>query len=177
MGMDVIGKKTDSYFRNNVWWWRPLWAYATIVCPEICGLVKHAGTNDGDGLGADDSKALAKALKESIANGECANYETEYNEWRANLPRKKCELCNGTGIRTDKIGIAQGMPSMEIRRALEALDVSEKEIKALGRTQGWCNGCDGVGTVAHNAAHYPFSVDNVREFAEFLEDCEGFAIH
>jgi hypothetical protein len=86
-------------------------------------------------------------------------------------------LCNATGIRTDKIGIAQGMPSMEIRRALEALDVSEKEIKALGRTQGWCNGCDGVGTVVHNKAHYPFSVDNVREFAEFLEDCEGFAIH
>jgi hypothetical protein len=165
--MDVIGKKKDSYFRNNVWWWRPLWAYCATIAPELCSKVTNAGTNDGDGLGAEDSKILSKKLKESIADGTCANYERQYNEWRASLPKENCPLCNATGIRTDKVGVESGMPSQEL---------SIEQVKALGRTQGWCNGCDGHGTRASWDSHYPFSVDNVEEFAEFLEDCEGFEI-
>jgi hypothetical protein len=167
MGMDVIGKKKDSYFRNNVWWWRPLWAYCMTIAPAICGKVEHSGTNDGDGLNAEDSKALALALKASIADGTCAEYETRYNAWRLTLPREKCDLCSCTGIRTDKVGTDAGMPSKEL---------SIDQVKALGRTQGWCNGCDGVGTKANWQSHYPFSVENVAEFAEFLETCEGFEI-
>ncbi len=167
MGMDVIGKKKDSYFRNNVWWWRPLWAFCVTIAPTICNKVKHSGTNDGDGLNAEDSKALALALKASIADGSCAEHETRYNAWRLTLPREKCDLCNSTGIRSDKIGTDAGMPSKEL---------SIDQVKALGRTQGWCNGCDGAGTKANWQSHYPFSVENVAEFAEFLETCEGFEI-
>ena len=167
MGMDVIGKKKESYFRNNFWWWRPLWSFCTTVAPTLCAKVKSAGSNDGDGLDAEDSKALAKLLKESIANGACAKYEQQYNTWRASLPRERCKLCNATGIRADKIGTDAGMPNREL---------SIEQIKALGRTQGWCNGCDGVGTEHNMAALYPFSVDNVMNFAEFLEECEGFEI-
>jgi hypothetical protein len=57
----------------------------------------------------------------------------------------------------------------------------EKELSAeiqilVGRTHGWCNACDGVGTRESFAAGYPFSVENVQEFADFLSDCGGFQI-
>ena len=39
MGMDVYGKKPKGekgdYFRNNVWWWRPLWQYCASSAPEL----------------------------------------------------------------------------------------------------------------------------------------------
>jgi hypothetical protein len=35
MGMDVYGKaptvEEGKYFRNNLWWWRPLWTYVEEV--------------------------------------------------------------------------------------------------------------------------------------------------
>jgi hypothetical protein len=40
MGMDVYGKDAVSekgeYFRNNVWYWRPLWNYCIEVAPDLC---------------------------------------------------------------------------------------------------------------------------------------------
>ncbi len=168
MGMDVIGKREGSYFRNNVWWWRPLWNYCLKVAPTICGKVAHAQSNDGDGLNAEDSKALASILKNCIEDGTCQQYETDYNAWRASLSREDCKYCNSTGIRTDKVGKDHGMTSKE-------LDIDQ--VKKLGRTQGWCNGCDGEGTTPNWQTHYPFSTENVQEFAEFLETCDGFAIH
>jgi hypothetical protein len=51
------------------------------------------------------------------------------------------------------------------------------EVQILtGRTHGWCNGCDGVGTQEAWDLSYPFSVENVEEFARFLSECGGFSI-
>ena len=39
MGMDVYGERPRTnkgeYFRNNVWWWRPLWNYVSVECSDI----------------------------------------------------------------------------------------------------------------------------------------------
>ena len=43
--------------------------------------------------------------------------------------------------------------------------------------RGWCNGCDGHGTVADFRTNYVFDVDNLAEFADFLADCGGFVIN
>ena len=55
MGMDVYGREPENekgeYFRNNVWWWHPLWMYVEETFPEIAKLVPNAHSNDGDGLG------------------------------------------------------------------------------------------------------------------------------
>ena len=52
------------------------------------------------------------------------------------------------------------MPAKQLEEALAVL---------LGRTHGTCNGCGGEGKVASWEASYPFSAENVQEFAEFLE--------
>lgn len=171
MGMDVMGleptSEQGSYFRNNVWWWRPLWNYCEEVAPALCdGVSGHY--NDGDGLDSVSASELATVLFAEIESGRTEQYRLNYYAQLAELPREDCSLCEATGIRTDEVGVSNGQPT----RAL-----SPEVASLVGREIGWCNGCDGVGTKEHWATHYPFSVENVREFAEFVRDSGGFGIH
>lgn len=171
MGMDVIGKNANSekgeYFRNNVWWWRPLWNYCEELHGDITCDVKYGYSNDGDGLDAENAFALGQRLLNDIATGVTAKYETEYREHLASLPTSECSYCGGTGIRSDEVGIENGMPTREL---------PEADAIILGRTHGDCNACRGYGVVEHFATNYPFSTENVREFADFLVECGGFEI-
>ena len=104
MGMDVIGVAPTSergeYFRNNVWWWRPLWNYCCEVSEEARS-VENGHTNDGDGLDGDGSIALAKALLAEINSGRTKAYQDEYTKWQGEQPRRACTLCDSTGIRSE----------------------------------------------------------------------------
>lgn len=170
MGMDVFGKnatsETGEYFRNNVWWWRPLWDYCVEVAPELCGDV-DGDSNSGDGLDAEGADDLAVVLFNELESGRTAQYAKDYSKRLSELPRSECNLCEGTGIRTDTVGVEMGMPTKELESAIQII---------TGRTHGWCNACSGEGTQEHWNANYPFSEENVREFAEFLSDCGGFKI-
>jgi hypothetical protein len=150
MGMDVYGKNPKSsageYFRNNCWHWRPLWRYCEYVAPDICKKVKYAQSNDGDGLGARDSKELAKTLETMLKTGQTKAYETAYRLQQEALPDEVCEICHGSGRRVD-MSVANG-----------------------------CNGCAGTGKGRNWDAEYPFSVENVEEFVAFLKECGGFKI-
>jgi hypothetical protein len=167
MGMDVIGRNNpDAYFRNNVWWWRPLWDYCIEVAPELCEDV-DGGTNDGDGLDEDDSISLAAVLHMEIDAGRTDAYAQAYRAALAELPRHGCKFCDETGIRTDAVGVDAGMPTRELAPELQII---------TGRTHGWCNACRGEGKLDDIRTSYPFDVENVRKFADFLEECGGFSI-
>ena len=62
MGMDVYGTEPKNekgeYFRNNVWWWHPLWSYCQENYPDITASVKKGHDNSGDGLDDEDSTKL-----------------------------------------------------------------------------------------------------------------------
>ena len=171
MGMDVYGKKPKSevgeYFRNNVWWWHPLWDFCVDNFPELAGKVKEGHSNSGDGLGARDSKALAKGIIELINNGQAQKYVDDRNHQLSMLPLNECDLCTGTGIRTDDVGISAGMPDKELSWEQQVL---------LGREKGTCNGCQGEGTTEAFELSYRIDVDNIERFAKFLADCGGFEI-
>jgi hypothetical protein len=83
------------------------------------------------------------------------------------IPDEPCQYCDATGVRTDTVGVCEGMPTRE-------LDVEDAQ--ALGRTHGWCNACCGKGTVEPWARNYSLLVEDVREFAVFLSYCGGFQI-
>jgi hypothetical protein len=154
MGMDVFGKEPrtekGAYFRNNVWAWHPLWSYCEEIAPDIAGRVECGHSNDGDGLDAADAEELAQRLQAEVDSGATARYATERQAALEALPDEECSICSGTGKRRKP---PQTGP---------------------GRTP--CNGCDGTGKVRPFATHYPFDVENVQEFVEFLRDCGGFAI-
>lgn len=171
MGMDVYGdnptSEKGSYFRNNVWWWRPLWDYCLELHDDIANKVQYGHSNDGDGLDAYHASLLGDRLLNDIATGVTADYERRYNEYLASLPRHNCEYCGGTGIRTDRVGVEMGMPEKEL---------PEEVAIVIGRTHGYCNGCQGEGMVDDWQTNYPFTVENVRQFGEFLTDSGGFKI-
>lgn len=169
--MDVVGRNNpDAYFRNNVWWWRPLWMYCCDVAGDVIDDETADGGhfNDGVGLDEDGSLRLAAILKEEIFSGRTLKYEQAYNKRLSELPRHKCGICDGTGIRTDAVGVEYGMPERELEEHVAVL---------TGRTHGWCNACAGEGMTDDFDAGYPFSVDNVLEFVDFLEECGGFHIY
>lgn len=171
MGMDVVGKNpsaaTGEYFRNNVWWWRPLWDYCISVAPEICESVS-GHYNDGDGLDAANAEQLAQLLLEEVHSGRTARYKKYYDARLSKLPQVECSYCDSTGIRTDEVGINMGMPERELDESSQIL---------LGRTHGWCNACKGEGRVDHFETNYPFTVENVQQFAEFCRESGGFEIY
>ncbi|WP_081349487.1 hypothetical protein [Mycobacteroides chelonae] len=146
MGMDVFGvspaNETGQYFRNNVWWWRPL---ADFICeryPEVAAGCAYWQSNDGDGLDAEGAQKLARLIRDDLATGFVNDYERDYIIKMEAMPDETCEYCNGTGKRETKE----------------------------------CNGCQGKGQRRPWDASYPFSADNVRDFALFLERCGGFRI-
>lgn len=170
MGMDVIGKHPVSergeYFRNNVWWWRPLWNYCEDIGRDIIPEDNLGHTNDGWGLCSEDSIELARLLQEEIDSGRCLIFEKGYEQDRKHTPRQECSWCNGTGVRTDKVGVECGMTNKPIE---------DPNHPRYGQ-KGTCNGCNGEGKVVPYSAQYPFSTENVQNFVHFLENCGGFDI-
>lgn len=171
MGMDVYGKRPTAevgkYFRNNVWWWRPLADYCCGVAPTITERCQYWQSNDGDGLDAIAAIELADALQAEIDSGRTAAYAAIRAAEQDALPDKPCWLCHGSGVRRDAIGVAAGQP--------------DKPIEQVGHIRfgqvGWCNGCDGTGRLRPDETHYPFSVENVEKFIAFLRASGGFEIN
>lgn len=153
MGMDVYGKaptnEAGKYFRNNCWWWRPLWRYCCELAPGIISdeLEKSGQYNDGAGLDAEGSKRLAGVLRDEVSAGRTKRYADRHKAEQDALPDEICDLCGGTGTRTDM------------------------------KVENGCNKCLGKGKVRPYDTWYPFSVENVEEFATFLEGCGGFEIN
>lgn len=158
MGMDVMGRKpkseTGAYFRRNVWGWHPLADLIENLFPWASPPNTFWHSNDGWGLNATQSKRLAKELSAATEDGRIAFYIKERDDRIASLPKEECPYCNGTGVRTDEIGVELGM--------------DEKL---------WCNGCDGKGAVSPWETNYHCDIQDVNEFTAFLKDCGGFHIY
>ena len=112
------------YFRNNCWWWRPLWDYCYYLEGDVNTidwiisekLYEEGHSNSGAGLNAEDAKKLGQSLLLAIHRGDTIKYQAEYMQ--------------------------------------EQEELDEKDFNK----------------------HYPFDVDNVKEFAEFCIDSGGFEI-
>ena len=107
------------YFRNNCWWWRPLWNYCYNI--DNLGLISHevfesGHSNSGAGLNDEDAKLLCALLLSEIASGRTIKYQAEYQQ------------------------------------QLDDLDKDDFD------------------------RHYPFDVENVRDFALFCLESGGFEI-
>ena len=68
------------YFRNNCWWWRPLWNYCYAIADDIISqeVWNDGHSNSGAGLNSRDAKLLGKRLLATIDSGECVKYQADY---------------------------------------------------------------------------------------------------
>ena len=141
------------YFRNNVWWWRPLWSFVTGTCDSILTEkdMESGSYNDGHEISKTKANRIASRLFKLIKSGKVKDYENGYKEELASLEQIACDTCGATGRRNKRPKPGAG-------------DYQE------------CNGCNGTGKVDDWAKSYPFSEDNVREFANFCLNSGGFTI-
>lgn len=150
MGFDLYGvrarSETGEYFRNNVWWWRPLANYVVDHVEIPAEDQEHWFYNNGHEIEEDLAMRIADALDALIESGDTERYEREYKERLEALPLETCEFCKGTGQRDDAF------------------------------VQGACNACGGDGKSKNFATNYPFEVENVKEFAKFCRESGGFTI-
>lgn len=159
MGFDLNGIKPNAevgiYFRNNVWWWRPLASYILDVCADIFleGETDYWQSNDGQKVSAETAQRIASRLQIYLESGQVKQIAEEYEKTRAAIPQKVCVWCDGTGDRKD-------------------LEPPKWKAQCNG-----CNACHGTGKVNESSAKYPFSEENIKEFAEFCEASGGFEIY
>lgn len=116
---DYEQQNPGFYFRNNCWWWRPLWNYCYHIADDIISeeVFENGHSNNGAGLDDKGAKLLGNRLLQQIREGKTIKYQAEYQQWLDDLPD----------------------------------DDFNK--------------------------HYPFDIDNVKEFAEFCIECGGFEIN
>jgi len=155
MGMDVVGLKPKTsvgeYFRNNVWYWRPLWDYCCTIDEQLYDKVPSAHTNDGDGLDAIQSRQLAFKLQEEIDSGRAKQFVDDYETRRASLPKIECTYCDENGNRT--------WPTKTVEKITKP-----------------CNACNGTRLTDSWDSWYPMTLENIQSFVNFLMDCGGFQI-
>ncbi|MDD1148842.1 hypothetical protein M5G25_11115 [Pseudomonas sp. TNT2022 ID357] len=155
MDVDVYGKipssKVGQYFCNSIGWWNPLWSYCEKIAPDLIPTVNLGHSRNGWGLTDDASRTLSGHLMAAIESGHTKRYADRYRKKLEALPLEPCTICGATGKRT--------------------------EPPRTGPGEMHCNGCNGLGQALNPACHYPFEVENVQAFAEFLRDCGGFEIH
>lgn len=154
MGMDVYGKKpkkeVGEYFRRNVWGWHPLWQYCQNIHPEVADKVQYGHSNEGDGLGSRDSVKLAKLIKEDIRSGFAEEYIKERDKQLKLLPDENCAYCDENGNRV----------------------WTEKGLQVVRQ----CNSCSGTKKVRPFDTWYYLNLQDIKDFAEFLENSGGFMI-
>jgi hypothetical protein len=172
MGMDVYGRKPKNekgeYFRNNVWFWHPLWDYCLKLYPNVTKQCVDGHSNSGDGLSASNAKKLAKLIKRDLENGTAQQYSDEYAQWQESLLPETCKYCDGTGIAKKDLLNSQVSSGESI--TLQA-------IGSLLNEGQKCKMCDGNGTRDNWALNYPFTIENLQEWQEFLDNCGGFNIY
>jgi len=71
-----------TYFRNNVWWWRPLWNFVSSVCEDILTEkdIESGSYNDGHKISKTKAGKMAKRLHGLIEDNTVKKYEALYKE-------------------------------------------------------------------------------------------------
>lgn len=76
------------YFRNNVWWWRPLWSYVCdYIAPDILTDEDKKGGefNDHHHINAIKANYIADKIAEAHENGELQKFADLYVKSREQL--------------------------------------------------------------------------------------------
>ena len=70
------------YFRNNCWYWRPLWDFCYNVAPELISddLWADGHHNSGDGLNGEDAKLLGEKLLKAVSDGFAKKFKEHHEE-------------------------------------------------------------------------------------------------
>jgi len=154
---EVVG----DYFRSNVWWWRPLASY--VINYTGCVDEKDAemwSTNDGHEVDEETAQQIHNQLQVLIESGHTQKFQDDYEKERKiaeehndKVEKELKKFCNSVEKKLGKTNLAPNdFPKAD----------KEKWDKIYNKRK-W-------------SASYPFSVEHVKEFAEFCRFSGGFKI-
>tara|TARA_Y100000310_G_scaffold14261_1_gene14472 strand:+ start:2315 stop:2938 length:624 start_codon:yes stop_codon:yes gene_type:complete len=149
------------YFRNNSWWWRPLWFYICTTCDDI--LSEHqAGIgnyNDGVKIRKTKAKRIAARIRKLDKIGAISKFEQKYVKDRdeAIKHNKKVDKTMEKFKKAMELKYKDGRPPAKY----------DKE-----DNKTW----DRIYSTRMIQASYPFDRQNVLEFGIFCDESGGFEI-
>jgi len=149
------------YFRNNVWWWRPLWNYINDNTDCLTDKQLDEGSsNSGATISEEQSIKLALQLHKLIDDGDVKKHEEEHMLMYNLAQEHNEELEN---IRK------------EIHKEV-VLITGDENIAPVDYPEAQKATWDEVWARKDWAGSYPFSEKNVYEFALFCYQSGGFEI-
>tara|TARA_Y100000034_G_C6675309_1_gene296658 strand:+ start:46 stop:555 length:510 start_codon:yes stop_codon:yes gene_type:complete len=86
--IDWQDKNEGAYFRNNVWYWRPLWNFVSKACNDILTDkdIESGYMNDGHRISKTKAKRIASRLRKYLRDGYVDSYESWYARSLSKLP-------------------------------------------------------------------------------------------
>jgi hypothetical protein len=149
------------YFRNNVWWWRPLANFIIEKCDWLTTEQKERlHDNSGFEFSQHEAMTIADTLQKKVDDGtahareEVSKKEMKVaEEWNAGLQKQQEALGEEARKETGNKNIVPR-------------DYPKHLYKKWDDLQGQTD----------YKAHYPFREANVKEFICFLRECGGFRV-
>lgn len=150
------------YFRNNVWWWRPLADFVLWLADEEFTDKDRQGWHCNSGYRVDEKKAkvIAELLEASIDEGIAKKYQDATDD-----KMKKAKAHNKEIEKKHK----------ELRKIVER-HTGKKDLVPNDYPEPFNSQWNDIQKLTNYEAHYPFSVDNVKSFAKFCRESGGFEI-
>jgi len=149
------------YFRNNVWWWRPL---ADLVI-KLCKLLdekqkEHLHDNGGYEYNEATANYIADTLEAFVKSPVAKRTEIAHKKQmkKADAYNKKVQI-KLDALRVDAIA-----------------KTGNKNIAPRDYPKDLNDKWESIYRERDYTANYPFALKNVKEFIQFLRQCGGFTV-
>ena len=154
-------KNAGVYFRNNVWWWRPL---ANLIIEKNDWLTEEQQQrlHDNSGFEFSEYEALeiAKVLRSTLRSGEAKEVQKKNkqerrtaSEWNKGLEKQEATLRKKAEKISGNKNIAPCDYPADLKKKWDEL-TAQRDCKES----------------------YPFEIENVKRFIRFLRECGGFKV-
>ena len=150
-----------AYFRNNVWFWRPLWQFVVETCEDYMTVdeIDSGNSNSGHRISEETALYIAKQLSEKIADGTVDKREREWE-----LRRAKAKAHNKE-VRAEMDNISK-----------ECKDKHGSDLVPANYPEPYNTQWQEAYSKEDWDASYPFSKENIKDFATFCMQSGGFEI-
>lgn len=163
--LDEYEKAITGYkFRNNWWYWRPMWNYAcdlaikhNVITREI---KKWGEENSHKDVNAEIAKKWGELILWDISEGNPRDYEEEYMQ-EYKLAQEHNNLIDS---------------ALEILREVVQAETGDENIVPNDYPKEHAKSWKDLWAKRQQQGMYPFSEENLKEFAEFMKESGGFTI-
>ena len=151
MGFDLGGldpvNKDGEHFRNNVWWWRKLWEFTTIVCADVMTPedVSAGHYNDCKEISAMTAKMMVERLETAVRQKE---------KYIGIIEAMEADYLNNERNLTETM-IQELLEIKPDNKKIEELKKAKKKL---------------------TVSSHPFDWENVERFLKFIKSSGGFYI-